>query len=123
MHADMVVAVGRAFECRGLATQSVGPDVTANLVHSILLCGWYPWSLSGDPLPPYFGSKVSRFLEIRWVYRCKVFITKEFFAKSSSVRSYGRIIALEHDGYEVFLRMIVQRAGEMICKPRRGVGE
>ena len=38
---------------------------------------------------PYFGRKILVFMRLQGGLRCKIFITKEFPAKSSRIRSYG----------------------------------
>jgi hypothetical protein len=65
---------------------------------------------------PYFVNKFLVFIGLQVWLRCKIVKTKELFAKSSRIRSYGTI------GGRVegkLLCMIVQQSWEMICNHLR----
>ena len=49
---------------------------------------WPIWTENLVPPHPYFGCKLIVFNGLQMVIRCKIFKTKELFAKSSRIRSY-----------------------------------
>jgi hypothetical protein len=64
---------------------------------------------------PYFGRKILVFLRLRGGLRCKILKAKKFPAKSSSIRSYGPILALGLVRPIALPFISVHPSGEIFC--------